>query len=120
MSMVINNRLDFQWSDPLQKFCKETCPYEKDWAHCIGLCREAQTLACQEATQKINKDLAPAALMVKVMPLAVTHRHTLVVLETVNDVTTEIANFDLATDEREQFLPEWRAIGESRATMLKK
>lgn len=130
MSMVPNNSLDFQWAEELQEFCKIQCPHDKDFHHCIGLCIEAQRLQLAEFRRKnpnmrvveksTGQEPAKVERVVPFIEIDNPSGHMLVVHEVIDFTATKIAEFDLATAEREQFLPEWRAIGESAAQRFKK
>ena len=123
MSMVPNSTIDYQWSETLQKFCKESCPDGKEWQHCVGLCASAAKLAINEAHRKIGTKEPPAALVARVMPALLespVQGHYLRVIEIIDGVEQQVAMFNLGEEEREEFLPQWRAIGETRAMALRK
>lgn len=124
MSMVSHSKVDFQWSEECKRFCREECPEKKDPMTCIGLCKPAQKMAIAEAKAKIHGAEVPNVLVAKVatavLPEPVKLAHRLIVFEEIAGVREEVARFNLDEEEREQFLPQWRAIGEARASGLRK
>lgn len=108
MSLIPANGNDKQWPKELQKLCLE-CRENKS---CIGLCDKAHSAVMQYMMPGYDNSKQPTT---REIPKPQTgYKNSLVVYYFDKEGTLHnMGHFSLDKETREEFLPQWRALGES-------